>query len=321
MKKEFIGKTICFLGDSITSHGHYLYNLRSYFHNNNEKCFVYNRGTGGNRVIMSQYILDDEIKGMNPDYVVVGFGCNDLGIWLYDAKKEITSELLQKRKARDDEYLLGYRIILKMIKERGITPIVMSPFAVDQLLVEREDIETLADNNEKEDYIGPSFYKRKTFENINSALAGYAREIKKIAQELGALYIPMHEQTYKKMLTERGMFGADGIHYTVDKGHAEIAKVVLEFLGCEQSFEFERNEGNDKIFELEQIERRAGNIRRATPYNPMFGNFSEEQIRKVAQELKDSPEQWRKNIGEAYLAYNDKIPEIREQIFDLTKKF
>ena len=321
MKKEFVGKTIYFLGDSITAHGHYIYNLRSYFHKNCQKCFVYNRGTGGNRVIMSQYILDDEIKGKQPDYVIVCFGANDLGIWLYDSKKKVTPELLKNRKARDDEYFLGYRIIVKMIKERGAIPVIMSPFAVDQLLTEREDIETLADNDEKEDYIGPSFYKRKTFENINAALKGYAENLEKIAKETGALYIPLFEKTYEKMLSEAGMFGADGIHYTEDKGHSVIAEVLLDFFGCERPFTFEKTSDNDEIFKLEQLERRAGNLRRATPFNPIFGEFSEEQIRQAAIKAAAAPEKWRKNIGEAYLKYGDKIFELREKIFEMTENF
>ena len=106
MDTKFINKSICFLGDSITEHGHYLYDIRSYFHNKPEKVFVHNCGTGGNRAIMAQYILDKEIEVYNPDFVVISFGVNDMGVWLYDSNKTVTERLLEKRKARDDEYYL-----------------------------------------------------------------------------------------------------------------------------------------------------------------------------------------------------------------------
>lgn len=57
MKKTFLNKRICILGDSITSHGFYIYDMRSYIRGATEKCTVYNRGTGGNRVDMAKALL------------------------------------------------------------------------------------------------------------------------------------------------------------------------------------------------------------------------------------------------------------------------
>ena len=322
MKKQFIGKTICFLGDSITEHGHYLYKMRSYFHGQKESCKVYNRGTGGNRAVMAQYILDFETKGMSPDYVVISFGVNDVGIWLYDSQKPITEELLAKRKVRDDEYLSSMRLVANMIKERGITPIIMSPCAVDQLLTEREDIETLGDNKEKEDYIGPSFYKRKNFENINDALRGYVEVLKQIAEETGALYIPAFEQTFKAMIEMDGVFNNDGIHLSKDVGHTVLAKTILEFLGVNDIPEsFSISEENDKIYNLEQTERNISRFYTGHGLNPMFGDITEEYRKKVAQHYCNSDALWMQKAGKAYLELSAKLPEIRAEIFKLTQDF
>ena len=110
MKKEFVGKTIVLLGDSITEHGFYTYNLRSYFQGKEEKCYIFNRGTGGNRAVMAPYILSDEIRELKPDYIVISFGANDIGIWLYDARKVVSDKLLLERKLRDDEYYASIAI-------------------------------------------------------------------------------------------------------------------------------------------------------------------------------------------------------------------
>ena len=140
MKKEFVGKKICFLGDSITNQGYYLYNLRSAFQGKEEKCHVFNRGVAGNRAIMAQHILDDEVFWLNPDYAIICFGGNDLGVWLYDSIKPVTDEVIAKRKARDDEYIKAHEILIEKFNEKGIKTVIMSPYAVNEFIVEREDI-------------------------------------------------------------------------------------------------------------------------------------------------------------------------------------
>lgn len=321
MRASFVGKTICILGASVVEHGEFIYNIRSYFHGKKEKCFVYNRGTGGNRAIMAQYILDDEIRGMNPDYVIVTFGANDAGIWLYDNDKPVTEEFLKKRKLRNQEYYLGIRLVVDMLKERGIKPIIMSPYAVNELLIEKEDIKTLCDNKEKEDYIGPSFYTRATFRNINCAFKEYAKALNVIAKDNGVEYIPMFEKSYDYIIKDDGYFWDDGVHYT-SKGHAMLAKIILEFFGCTvNNIDFEKTAENDEIRKWEKIERDAGYIRRATPFNPIFGNFEESVIKERAEQLTKHSEQWLRSVGNSYLEYGDRIDELRERIFSLTEKF
>ena len=320
MDTKFINKSICFLGDSITEHGHYLYDIRSYFHNKPEKVFVHNCGTGGNRAIMAQYILDKEIEVYNPDFVVISFGVNDMGVWLYDSNKTVTERLLEKRKARDDEYYLGISTAIDMIKERGITPVIMSPFSVNEFLVEKEGIETLADNNEKEDYIGPSFYKRATFRNINNALENYSKNLKDMAEYAGALYIPLFESSKKYLTPNNDLFNADGVHCSM-AGHELIAKTVLNFLGCEvDSSLSEKSDLNDEIAKWEKIERRAGSLKRGS-FNPMYGKFDEERVISRAKELLKAPEEWRKEVGKYYLEYGNKTNELREKLVRLIKNF
>ncbi len=321
MKKQLIGKTLCFIGDSILQHGHYIYNLRAYFQGRQEKCFVYNRGVAGNRAIMAQYILDDEVFWLKPDYAVICFGVNDLGVWLYDSLKPITQEVLEKRKARDDEYIQAHEILIDELSAKGIQPIIASPYAVDNFIAENEEIETVADNNEKEDEIKPSFYKRKTFENINEALKGYSGRLQKLCEEKGVEFWDIFSETHKKMLTEKGMFTADGIHYT-HKGHEAIAKILLRFLGCAIPDGFIKTAENDKIFELEQFERSIGYIARSTPMNGLFGDHTEADIVEYASRIKDDESVYSGSRISAknYLARRHELPQIKAELKRLTER-
>ena len=316
MKEQFKNKTLCLLGDSILEHGFYTYNIRSYFQGKSEKCYVFNRGVAGNRAVMAEYILEDEIFWLNPHYVLICFGANDLGIWLYDSLKDITPELLKKRKLRDDEYLASYEKLINIFQNKGIKPIVASPYAVNSFIKEKDDVETVADNDEKEDNIKPSFYKRKTFENINIAFKGYAKRLKDLAKKYDALYLDMFEKTYEVMKKTEGkdLFFDDGIHYTEDKGHALLADIILEFLGCEKDKPYEKTKENDKIFELEQLERSTGYLRRCTPMNPYFGKRTEEEILEYAKSKVDSDFEWGRLAARNYVAHHDEFEKMKEQL-------
>ena len=321
MKEKYIGKTIAVIGDSITEHGKHFYYMRSYMQQSKEKCFLYNRGTGGNRAVMFPYLFDEEIKGLNADYVMISYAGNDMGIWLYDNLKPVTEELLAKRKARDDEYFASYRKSIQVVKDYGAVPIVVSPFAMNEYLTEKEHIETLADNDEKEDNLKPSFYTRATYRNLNNALRVYAEKLKAIAEEMGAEYFPAFERTYPEMLKQTGMFGDDGLHYNFEVGYKFLAKIFLEYLGCDDVPEdFVRTPENDEIEKLEQLERRAGFIIRATPNNKYFGNFTQEELLDRARETVKNESGWIAEYAKLYLDHYKELPEFITKIRELTEK-
>ena len=53
----------------------------------------------------------------------------------------------------------------------------MSPFAMDELLFEKDDVETVDDNDEKANNINAEFYTKKTFKNLNESLNLYSAQI------------------------------------------------------------------------------------------------------------------------------------------------
>ena len=234
---------------------------------------------------------------------------------------KITEEMLAERKTRDQEYFASYEKICDIIKESGATPVLMSPYATDEYLEEKDDIETIKDNDEKAEKIKADFYKKKTYKIVNEKFRIYAQKIKEIAELKGALYCPIFEKTYEKMLGMRGLFREDGLHYSFDKGHHEIAKIILEFLGVEDiPDEFNKTPENDELEKLVQLERRAGMIPRATPFNPMFGNFTYEEMRASAEDrMKNGGSEWARDVGRCFIEYYDKLDQIRLEIKERTE--
>ena len=85
---------------------------------------------------------------------------------VFSSFRKVDEELLKKREIRTEKYLSSIREIALKIKRKGITPIFVTLVPVNERLDETQKIKTVADNKEKEDYIGPEFYTKKTFKNI-----------------------------------------------------------------------------------------------------------------------------------------------------------
>ncbi len=320
MKSQFIGKTLGFLGDSHSARGRYIYYLRAMMQGAEQKCYVFNYGASGSRAETGKFTLLQELEGrQKPDYVFVMFGSNDMGIWLYDADKEVTAELLAKRAERDARYQNSIREIVGILREKGITPVLMSAPVVNERLIEKENIQTVADNQEKEDYIGPSFYKRKTFRAINVGLKGYADWVKAYAESENIAYIDNFTASYHHTLTATDTHLEDGVHLS-ENGYMAIAKNILAYLGVEDLPEIlPRTPENDAISAVENKERNLQFI----PWvlcNPVLGARTEEDVVKYCEDMIAHPkkEDWMKENARYYLDNKEKQMAMRAEIEKLT---
>lgn len=245
-----------------------------------------------------------------------------MAIWLYDSKKPLTPELFAEREERNRIYYAGMEETITLLKERGITPIVMSPGAVNELLTEREDIETVGDNKEKADYIGPSFYKRATFRNLNVALKAYTENLKVIAKRHGVPFCDIFTDSYEAHLQTEGMFGQDGIHLT-EKGYRVLVEAILKFLGFTDFSEekFALSAGMEEYLDLEQVERSAQYLPWAL-CSPYFGERTDEDVKKVAESILENERTSRhlKNAAKAFIEHRANIKDLQKRLYQANEK-
>lgn len=317
MKDEFMNKRIVFLGDSIAHDGGFCYNIRSALRHAGKRCEVFNRGVGGTRAVMAKYMLEEEIFPLSPDVVFISFGVNDLGVWLYDSKKEVTPELVEKRRARDEEYIASMRDIVLALKARGITPVCQTPYPVNELLIEKPDIDTIADNDEKEDNLGPSFYRRATFKNINTGLAYYSELIKSTCEELEVAVVDTFAYLHELIHREDGLFIDDGCHFT-EKGHGYIARCLVDFMGVECNGEFTRYHDMDEARRVEELIRDIMMYRRATMLpESIWPRTTHEDILSSLGKLLGNKDYWNAAKLPSVLENYEKIDELREKEINL----
>ena len=186
MRSKFCGKRIAFLGDSLFHHGHFIDYLRAHFDGRADKPLLFNRGLGGNTAEMVEALLSDEILSLRPDYCFVAFGANDVGGWLYDEASEVTEEVLRDRAERDRIHTESMRRTAVLLREAGITPILCTTIAFNELIVEDKDIETLADNKEKGEKIKSTLYTKRAFQSINNTFRRYREALIETAKDTGS---------------------------------------------------------------------------------------------------------------------------------------
>jgi lysophospholipase L1-like esterase len=126
-------ETICFYGDSITHHNHYVGYLTLFYATRypNTKVRIYNAGVGGNRIATGLMRFRQDIVEQNPKVVAFAFGMNDgnyrmlepkgfgeyqkkLGILLERVKKETKANMVLLTPA-----IFDYAVRAKRKKARG----------------------------------------------------------------------------------------------------------------------------------------------------------------------------------------------------------
>lgn len=300
------GKKICIVGDSLTEHGHYVAYMRAAMKGAGDLGFsVYNCGIGGNRSDMVKALVKEDVLPYKPDYAAIFFGGNDLGIWLYDARKRETPPLLEERKARLNTYERGMYEAIDALQKEGISPIIFSVAAVSELF-DGSKVETLGDNEEKKVNLDEGFYTKETYVAINRALEEELLPIaKRIAEEKGLPFLDLFTPTKKALTYTLGSHEKDGLHMTT-KGYTVLAKIILNAFGydvpaCEELLD----EENAEIKRVELLSRDIMFLK----YNmchPNEGNYTEEDILNVAKTKLNDPEtpDWLKGTCQTYIDNN-----------------
>ncbi len=315
---------ICFLGDSIVEHGHYIYALRSYLKDKKRGVAIYNCGFGGMRADMvTETLVEEEVKPFQPRYCVISFGVNDLGIWLYDSYLQTTKEVIRQRKEREEAYKKGIKNAVALLKGQGIQPVLLSPYPVNELLEEKPDIPTIGDNEEKAKLINPWFYKQKTFRKINGGLVGLNDALKEISIEENIPFIDIFSTLRAYGLEKEGLFNADGIHYS-KLGGEYIARAIIEAVeGATEEISFRQDERNDAIYSVEQEDRAVSYLNFCEFEEKNLSAISKKRKREHIEKLRDAfdTEQWLKRYCEVYLKHFDDFSSLKKRLVERTEEY
>lgn len=326
IKKEFKDKVIAVFGASTDEHGYYMDYMRRVISKQDEKCYFVNRSIGGNYAMLACNMIEDEIDTLNPDIVIVHFGGNDVGLYNYNANVPETEEVLNKRKTNLDNYFLNMRKLVKLLKDRGLEVYIMTPFAENENIIEKDDIETVKDNVDKAKYLKSDFYCKASFRKINTMWREVAiPELYKIAEENSVQVIDAFSYVYEQMLKSNNMYTEDGIHLSRG-GHEVVARFLLNYLGYEnipESFDIKSDLCNI-INQLEQIERHIQFFRRWIFYpiehKPFAEVNTEADVKAKLKELMQDPKYPFFAFAEVADYFYDSMPVLREKCVKLIKK-
>ena len=320
--KAFKDKKVVFLGDSGVYDGRYLHNMRAYMHDKEDRCYLINRGIGGNRADMIDCLIEDEVFSLNPDYCFICFGVNDMGAWLYDSRKEITPEILEEREKRDQSFYEGNRRFIKYCKDHGVKPVLMPAYMCNEDLAEVSGIKTLGDNKEKAQLLDSNFYKRQNLKNINDKLRVYSDFLRELAKQEKVDFIDLFEISYKTIKGRTDVWGPDAVHMT-DRGHQWIAKLILEYLGYENvGLEFTHGEGASEVWTTERRERNPYFII-YNMFNAVNGTFTEEEKIQECKKLiaQEGQEKWLIGSCNAFINDRHNLEENKKAYLDAVMKY
>ncbi|MCK0471860.1 SGNH/GDSL hydrolase family protein [Halalkalibacter sp. APA_J-10(15)] len=180
---------ILFIGDSITDSGRkednemigwgYVRLIRDYLHitNPNKSLHVLNKGVSGNRISDLEARWKVDVIDLNPDYLSVSIGVND--VWRQLDHPEMEQVF-------PDQYKEIYIRILEEVKENtNATIILMEPTIIEEDLLAKG----------------------------NQLLKAYVQVVHEVAEEFEAIVVPTHQAfvTYLEAQNEQPLT-TDGVH-------------------------------------------------------------------------------------------------------------
>ena len=127
------GDRVCFFGDSITHAGFFIRRIYDYYRNTlNVKLEMYNCGVSGNHAFHAIARMEKSLLNFEPTHVVMNFGMNDCGMWLYDGRK-VDDECIRQRREQIDGCLKNLKTIADTLTQKGIEVIFCVPTIYDEL--------------------------------------------------------------------------------------------------------------------------------------------------------------------------------------------
>ncbi len=222
--------TVCFLGDSITSNGEWIYEI--YDHFKDERLKIFNCGKSGAGVLEMTTTYENCFRH-NPDYIIIMLGMNDINRNMYAPDCTLADKEEIKAAALSD-YDKNLRRLYDVCKDFCKEVILCSPTAYD-------DVSNLAEESKM----------------CNCGLQKCTELVKKIAEDKECRFIdfntPMTALLGKDIFTDE-----DRIHPNLHGRHI-MAQIFLKAVGKidEVDFEGEYKLENElgELFEVSEILR------------------------------------------------------------------
>jgi len=217
------GDIVCFIGDSITAKDLCMSEVYQYLRKKYKiKC--YNCGVSGATATQAVNYLHSECLIHNPDYVVVMYGMNDLGLWLYwDSCQEENIE--EKRRERIELHKKNYEEIIKQCIDFGTKVIVCLPTPYDELSESPAEV-------------------AHGYQNVLEEGARFHLEI---ARKYGCPVVN-YKDALKEEIGKRKVISEDRIHPT-EEGYHVMAQTFLKEIGEKDDLDY------DTPFEFEDWNR------------------------------------------------------------------
>lgn len=297
-KKE----TVCFLGDSITTHGHFIKEVFEFLVKNHkeDKVKIYNCGVPGDAACRTVDRLYEDCLIFNPTTVVLMLGVNDIERALYFPDNEVEN-VEEKREHFLELYRVNMRKIIENCMEMDAKVILCTPTPID-------------DN-------------KSAAQGCNVPLGKCINFLREIAQEKKLQLVDYYTVMFNML--GREVFIADGVHPS-EYGHHIMAQVLLKELGYIKECDFETmpvySEKNQKRFKAEQLYREI----KMFEWCPMY-DFNKANPDASYQDKIDLAKQKRQNainvnqdwlvdIANNYIKYLHQIPKLQGDVINKTIK-
>ena len=289
--------TVCFLGDSITTHGHFIKEVFEYLAKNHkeDRVKLFNCGVPGDAAVRTVNRLYEDCLIFNPQKVVLMLGVNDIEPELYLPESDDEDE----KKSAIDLYKIKIREIVEKCEQFGAEVILCTPTPVQE--------------------------ERATYKGCNEALGICIEFLKELAEEKDLLFVDYN--TTLSQMFDREIMGADGIH-PVEYGHHIMAQILLKTLGYIKECDFDTMpEYSDKNIERAKVETKLRHIRMMEwcplyDFNMEKPDATYEEKIKRAEEIREGAvkdkKQWLVNTAEDYINYFHRVPYLQGELLRKT---
>ncbi len=295
-------ETVCFLGDSITTHGHSIKEVFQFLVDNHkeDRVKIYNCGIPGDAACRTVDRLYEDCLILNPTTVILMLGANDIERSLYMPGKEIEN-VEEKRNHFLDLYRVNMRKIIEDCMEAGAKVILCTPTPTDD--------------------------DKHFAKGCNVPLGICIDFLKEIAEEKNLQLVDFNTVMFNMM--DKEIFDDDGLHPS-ELGHHVMAQILLKDLGYIKECDFETmpvySEKNLDRFETEQLYRGIRMVEWVSMYDFNKANPDasyEEKItlaKKYRQDGVDTNQEWYVKFADNYINHIHQIPKIQGDVIKKTIK-